>query len=60
MKKIRQGLIRSHTITFQEKVGSSFQHRSFDAPKEHLDFHLNNLRKMPDVVRGVVVTVKQS
>ena len=56
MKKV---LYKTHTITFQEKVGVSSQPRSFNTPKEHLDFHLKNLQKMPDVIRGVKVIVKK-
>lgn len=66
MKKV---LYKSHTITFQEKVGSSEtapEHsggktlpRAFDTPKEHLEFHLKNLQKMPDVIKGVKVIVKK-
>lgn len=51
---------KSIKISFQEKTSKGFVDRSFDTPKEHLEFHLSNLRKMPDVIRGVVVTVKQS
>lgn len=56
---MKKTLIRSHTITFQEKVGTTFLSRAFDAPKEHLDFHLSNLRKMPDVIKGVEVITKK-
>ena len=55
-----QGLTRSHTITFQEISGGKILPRAFDTPKEHLDFHLKNLQKMPEVIRGIKVVTKQS
>ena len=57
---MKKTLVKSVKISFQEKTSKGFVDRSFDTPKEHLEFHLSNLRKMPDVIRGVVVTVKQS
>ena len=57
---MKKTLVKSIKISFQEKTSKGFVDRSFDAPKEHLDFHLSNLRKIPDVIRGVVVTAKQS
>ena len=57
MKKV---LYKSHTVTFQEISGGKILPRAFDTPKEHLDFHLKNLQKMPDVIRGVKVVTKQS
>ena len=57
---MKKTLVKSIKISFQEKTSKGFVDRSFDTPKEHLDFHLSNLRKMPDVIRGVVVTTKQS
>ena len=57
---MKKSTIKTHRISFQEKTSKGFVLRSFDTPKEHLEFHLSNLRKMPDVIRGVVVTVKQS
>ena len=53
-------LLKTIKVSFQEKTSKGFVDRSFDTPKEHLDFHLSNLRKMPDVIHGVVVTAKQS
>ena len=52
-------LIRSHTITFQEISGGKILQRAFDTPNEHLDFHLKNLQKMPEVIKGVKVIVKK-
>ena len=57
---MKKTLVKSIKIFFQEKTSKGFVDRSFDTPKEHLEFHLSNLRKMPDVIRGVVVTAKQS
>ena len=57
---MKKTLVKSIKISFQEKTSKGFVDRSFDTPKEHLEFHLINLRKIPDVIRGVVVTAKQS
>ena len=57
---MKKTLAKSIKISFQEKTPKGFVDRSFDTPKEHLEFHLSNLRKMPDMIRGVVVTAKQS
>ena len=52
-------LHKTHTITFQECSGGKILPISFDTPKEHLDFHLKNLQKMPDVIKGVKIVVKK-
>ena len=57
---MKKSLVKSVKISFQEKTFKGFVDRSFDTPKEHLDFHLSNLRKMPDMIRSVVVSAKQS
>ena len=57
---MKKTLGKSIKISFQEKTSKGFVDRSFDTPKEHLEFHLSNLRKMPNLIRGVVVTAKQS
>ena len=57
MKKV---LHKTHTVTFQEISSGKILPRAFDTPKEHLEFHLKNLQKMPDVIRGVKVVTKQS
>ena len=57
---MKKSLVKSIKISFQEKTFKGFVDRSFDTPKEHLDFHLSNLRKMPDMIRSVVVSAKQS
>ena len=56
---MKKTLLETIKVSFQEKTSKGFVDRSFDTPKEHLDFHLSNLRKMPDMIRGVVVTAKQ-
>ena len=57
---MKKTLVKSIKISFQEKTSKGFVDRSFDTPKEHLEFHLSNLRKIPDMIRGVVVMAKQS
>ena len=57
MKKV---LYKTHTVTFQETSGGKILPRAFDTPKEHLEFHLKNLQKMPEVIKGVTVVMKQS
>ena len=57
---MKKSTIKTHRISFQEKTSKGFVDRSFDTPKEHLEFHLSNLRKMPNLIHGVVVTAKQS
>ena len=57
---MKKTIVKSVKISFQEKTSKGFVDRSFDTPKEHLEFHLSNLRKMPNLIRGVVVTAKQS
>ena len=56
---MKKTLVKTHRISFQEKTSKGFVDRSFDTPKEHMDFHLSNLRKMPDMIRGVIVTDEQ-
>ena len=56
---MKKTLVKSIKISFQEKTSKGFVDRSFDTPKEHLEFHLSNLRKMPDMIRGVIVTDEQ-
>ena len=57
---MKKTLLKTIKVSFQEKTSKGFVDRSFDTPKEHLEWHLSNLRKMPDMIRGVVVTAKQS
>lgn len=50
MKKTASKTIR---ISFQEKQPSGFVDKSFDAYREHLEFHLQQMKKSPDLIRGV-------
>lgn len=50
MKKTSSKTIR---ISFQEKKPNGFVDRSFDAYKEHLEWHLIQMKKSPDLIRGV-------
>lgn len=50
MKKTTSKSIR---ISFQEKKPSGFVERSFDTYREHLEFHLQQMKKSPDMIRGV-------
>lgn len=50
MKKSQAKTVR---ISFQEKNQSGFVDKSFDTYKEHLGFHLQQMKKSPDVIRGV-------
>lgn len=43
----------THRISFQEKKPSGFVERSFDTYREHLEFHLQQMKKSPDMIRGV-------
>ena len=56
---MKKTLLKTIKVSFQEKTSKGFVDRSFDTPKGHLEFHLSNLRKMPDVIRGVIVTDEQ-
>jgi len=48
MKKTLNKTIR---ISFQEKNQSGFVNKSFDTYKEHLAFHLQQMKKSPDARR---------
>jgi len=50
MKKTLNKTIR---ISFQEKKPNGFVERSFDAHREHLEFHLLEMKKSPDLIKGV-------
>ena len=43
----------THRITFQEKTPKGFVQKSFDTYKDHVEFHLSQMKKSPDVIRGV-------
>ena len=48
---MKKTLIKSIKISFQEKTSKGFVDRSFDTPKEHLEFHLQQMKKSPDFIR---------
>jgi len=50
MKKTLNKTIR---ISFQESRSGIFVERSFDAHREHLEFHLQQMKKSPDLIRNV-------
>ncbi len=60
---MKKTLVKSIKISFQEKTSKGFVERSFDTPKEtvgtngvgasHLEWHLQQMKKSPDVIRGV-------
>lgn len=50
MKKTKPKTIR---ISFQEKTPKGFVDKSFDTYKDHVEFHLSQMKKSPDVIRGV-------
>lgn len=60
---MKKTLGKSIKISFQEKTSKGFVDRSFDTPKEtvgtngvgalHLEWHLQQMKKSPDVIRGV-------
>ena len=50
---MKKTLGKSIKISFQEKTSKGFVDRSFDAPKEHLEWHLSQMKKSPDFIRGV-------
>ena len=51
--EVKKTLVKSIKISFQEKTSKGFVDRSFDTPKEHLEWHLSQMKKSPDFIRGV-------
>ena len=41
---MKKTLVKSIKISFQEKTSKGFVDRSFDTPKEHLEFHLQQMQ----------------
>ena len=41
---MKKTLVKSIKISFQEKTPKGFVDRSFDTPKEHLEFHLQQMQ----------------
>ena len=50
---MKKSTVKSIKISFQEKTSKGFVDRSFDTTKEHLEFHLQQMKKSPDIIRGV-------
>ena len=50
MKKTTSKTVR---ISFQEKKPSGFVERSFDTYRAPLEFHLQQMKKSPDLIKGV-------
>ena len=48
MKKTQPKTVR---ITFQEKTPKGFVKKSFDTYKDHVEFHLQQMKKSPDARR---------
>lgn len=47
----RPSLVRSHKVSWQEKLSNGqFVDKSFTCPQEHLEFHMQNLRKSPALI----------
>lgn len=43
----------THRISFQEKKPNGFVERSFDTYREHLEFHLQQMKKSHGMIKGV-------
>ena len=56
MKFIRKALEKTHTIHWKEKTSSGVKQKSYKVPKEHVEFHLNEMRKSSDVLYDVKVS----
>lgn len=50
MKKTEQ---KDCMISFQEKTSQGFVDREFKLPKSHLEFHLLQMKKSPDVIENI-------
>ena len=50
MKKTQPKTAR---ITFQEKTPKGFVDKSFDTYKDHVEWHLNQMKKSPDLIRQI-------
>jgi len=44
---------KTHRIFFQEKTSKGFVDKSFDTYKDHVEWHLQQMKKSPDVIRDV-------
>jgi len=43
---MKKTLIKDQTITFKERTSQGFKEKSFDCPREHLDWHLKAMKDM--------------
>lgn len=50
---MKKTLNKDVRVFFQEKKPSGFVEKSFDAYREHLEFHLTQMKKSPDLIKGV-------
>jgi len=41
---MKKTLIKDQTITFKERTSQGFKEKSFDCPKEHLEFHIKQMQ----------------
>ena len=48
---MKKTLVKSIRISFQEKTSKGFVDRSFDTPKEHLEWHLSKVAVFADIER---------
>ena len=55
MKFIKKTLEKTHTIHWKEKTSSGVKQKSYKA-KEHVEFHLNEMKKSKDVLYDVTVS----
>lgn len=56
MKFIKKTLEKTHTIHWKEKTSSGVKQKSYKVPKDHVEFHLNEMKKSKDVLYDVKVT----
>ena len=50
---MKKTLLKTIKVSFQEKTPKGFVDKSFETAKEHLEFHLQQMKKSPDLIRGV-------
>jgi len=48
-------LPKTHKISFTELNKGNSINKEFMCPKEHLSFHLQNLRKIPNIIQNLKV-----
>ena len=52
---MKKTLVKSIKISFQEKTPKGFVQKSFDTYKDHVEFHLSQMKKSPDLIRQVSI-----